>query len=124
MIPTSQGSSAAFDGVQLLNITGISVDGGSVAMVDTTSTTCVVVGTGLSARCVLEEHPGNVSMGTAEVTFLGPQALTVDDVGRLGRLVIIWPGQPVNTWATLSSFKVTGQTNDVIRGSATWKLTG
>ena len=123
-IPYNQGASVSFDGVQLWNLTSVNVDGGSVAMVDTTSTQCRMVGFGNSLRCVLEEHPGNVSMGLCEVTFLGPQVLNVDDVGRLGFLSVYWSGQPVAAWAVLTSWKMTGQVNDIVRGSATFKLTG
>lgn len=123
-VPYAQGVSVTFDGVTIRRPTGVNTGGGSVAMVNTTSTGCIVVGSGLSRRVIEEEHPGNVSLGSVEVPFLGPQALTQTDEGRFGTLVITWPGGTVNGYATLTSLKITGAVNDVVRGSATWKLTG
>ena len=93
-------------------------------MVDTTPVNANTWGNGLSKRVILHEHPGNVSLGNVEVTFLGPQALTQDDEGRIGRLILAWAGGGVNIFATLTSCKMTGQVNDVVRGSLTFKLTG
>ena len=123
-IATSQGATLVFDGVTVTHITNIRTGGGSVAMVDTTPGNATTVGIGLSKRVILQEHPGNVSLGTVEVNVLGPQGLTINDEGRLGRLVLSWAGGGVNTWATLTSCKMTGGVNDVVRGSLTFKLTG
>ena len=123
-IATSQGATLVFDGVTVTRITNISTGGGSVAMVDTTPVNANTWGNGLSKRVILHEHPGNVSLGNVEVTFLGPQALTQDDEGRIGRLILAWAGGGVNIFATLTSCKMTGQVNDVVRGSLTFKLTG
>ena len=123
-IATSQGATLVFDGVTVTRITNISTGGGSVAMVDTTPSNATTLGAGTSKRVVLQEHPGNVSLGTVEVNVLGPQGLTIDDEGRLGRLVLGWSGGGVNGWATLTSCKMTGGVNDVVRGSLTFKLTG
>ena len=123
-VPDSQGTTLVFDGVTVTRITNVSTGGGGVAMVDTTPSNATTVGTGLSKRVVLQEHPGNVSLGTVEVNVLGPQGLTINDEGRLGRLVLVWAGGGVNGWATLTSCKMTGGVNDVVRGSLTFKLTG
>ena len=123
-IATSQGATLVFDGVTVTKITSVSTGGGSVAMVDTTPSNATTLGAGASKRVVLQEHPGNVSLGTVEVNVLGPQWLTIDDEGRLGRLVLGWAGGGVNGWATLTSCKMTGGVNDVVRGSLTFKLTG
>jgi len=123
-IAHSQGTTLVFDGVTVTKITNVSSGGGSVAMVDTTPINAAMVGTGLSKRAILHEHPGNVSLGTVEVTVLGPQGLGMDDEGRIGRLILSWAGGNVNTFATLTSCKMTGGVNDVVRGSLTFKLTG
>ena len=123
-IAHSQGTTLVFDGVIVTNITSVSTGGGSVAMVDTTPRNATTLGNGLSKRVILQEHPGNVSLGTVEVNVLGPQGLTIDDEGRLGRLLVNWSGGGVNSWATLTSCKMTGGVNDVVRGSLTFKLTG
>ena len=123
-IAHSQGTTLVFDGVTVTKITSVSTGGGSVAMVDATSTNAMVVGTGLSRRVILQDHPGNVSLGTVEVNVLGPQGLGMDDEGRIGRLILSWAGGGVNTFATLTSCKMTGGVSDVIRGSLTFKLTG
>ena len=124
MIAHSQGTTLVFDGVTVTKITNVSTGGGSVAMVDATAMNAIVVGSGLSKRVILQDHPGNVSLGTVEVNVLGPQGLGMDDEGRIGRLILSWAGGGVNTFATLTSCKMTGGVNDVIRGSLTFKLTG
>lgn len=93
-------------------------------MVDVTPMGCRLAGAGLGLRAVLQEHPGNVSLGTVAVQFLGPQGLTIADEGRFGTLVVNWRGQTVNSLATLTQVQLTGETNDIIRGAFTWKLTG
>jgi hypothetical protein len=124
VIAHSQGTTLVFDGVTVTKITNVSTGGGSVAMVDATAMNAIVVGSGLSKRVILQDHPGNVSLGTVEVNVLGPQGLGMDDEGRIGRLILSWAGGGVNTFATLTSCKMTGGVNDVIRGSLTFKLTG
>ena len=124
MVPDNQGTTLVFDGVSVKKITSVNTGGGSVAMVDATPFNAATVGSGASQRVVLHEHPGNVSLGTVEITFLGPQALTQGDEGRIGRLVLAWNGGGVNAFATLTSCKMTGTVNDVVRGSITFKLTG
>jgi hypothetical protein len=124
MIPDAQGVTVSFDGVTISKVTSVSAGGGSVKTVDATSMACRVVGTGVSQRVILMEHPGDVSLGSIEVTFLGPQGLTVMDEGRFGTVSVAWKGGNISIFATLESFKLSGSVNDIIRGSATFKMTG
>jgi hypothetical protein len=124
MIPDAQGVTVSFDGVTISKVTSVTAGGGSVKTVDTTPMTCRVVGTGLSQRVILEEHTGDVSLGSIEVTFLGPQSLGVMDEGRFGTVSLAWKGGNISNFAKLESFKLSGSVNDVIRGSATFRMTG
>jgi len=124
MIPHSQGTAVTFDGVAITKVTGVTAGGGSVKTVDTTSMACKVVGSGLSRRVVLEEHTGDVSLGSIEVTFLGAQAFSVMDEGRFGIVSVAWSAGNISNYAKLESFKLSAAVNDVIRGSITFKMTG
>lgn len=122
-VPSSQGSTVSFGGSEVGDLIAIRVTGASANGTDVTTMESAMSGSG-SAACIAKEldvlaiEPGSVS-----VTFFGagPSA----DVGDKAELSVNIGGTVVISGeAFLSSYDVEASVGEVVRGSATFQLTG
>lgn len=122
-VPSAQGSTVSFGGGELGMLLSIRVAGAGAASVDVTSMQSSVAGTGSGAVIAKELDVLAIDPGSVSVTFFGagPNA----EVGEKGALSVNVGGSTVISGeAFLSSYEVEATVGDLVRGSATFLLTG
>lgn len=121
--PSSQGSTVSFDGQAIGLLLAIRVTGGSAASTDVTTMDSTLVGTGAASHVLREYDVTVVDSGSVSITFfgVGPTA----EVGDRGELSVSIGGSTVISGdAFLASYDVEASVGELVRGSATFQLTG
>lgn len=123
LVPSSQGSTASFGGSALGDLIAIRVTGATAAGTDVTTMDSAVSGSGADSRIAKELDVLAVEPGSVSVTFFGagPSA----DVGDKAELSVSIGGSVVISGeAFLASYDVEASVGELVRGSATFQLTG
>ena len=122
-IPTSQGATVSFAGSPLGQLLMIKAVGGSASGKDVTALDCAIVGAGDESRAVKVVDVLEVDSGRCDVTFLGTPATT--EAGAKGQLEVVIGGVTVLSGeAFLASYDVEATVGDLVKGSASFQLTG
>lgn len=121
--PSSQGSTVSFAGQSIGMLLAIRATGSSVSGTDVTTMSSTVAGTGSAAHVKRELDVMMVDPGQVSITFfgVGPTA----EVGDRGELSVSIAGSTVLSGdAFLSSYDVEAGVGELVKGSATFQLTG
>ncbi len=124
MAASSQGSTVSFDGTNIGQLTGFTVSPGRAVVQDVSSEFSFVLGSGDEARLVRQYECFSLEPGKATYTLLGTPPHTASLLGKRGTLSVSYTGGFVSANAFLESFEVTGAVGELLRGSATFILTG
>lgn len=122
-VPSSQGSTVSFGGSELGSLIAIRVTGASASGTDVTTMESSTTGTGSGSFIARQLDVVAVDPGSVSVTFFGagPSAA----VGEKGELSVSVAGSTVLSGeAFLSSYDVEASVGELVRGSATFQLTG
>lgn len=123
LVPSAQGSTVSFGGSPLGDLISIRVTGASASGADVTTMQSAVSGSGAASRIAKELDVLAVDPGTVSITFYGagPSA----DVGDKAALSVSIAGSVVISGeAFLASYDVEASVGELVRGSATFQLTG
>lgn len=122
-VPSSQGSTVSFDGSVLGDLIAIRVTGESATGTDVTSMESSLGGSGGAACIARELDVLAVDPGSVSVTFFGTGlSAAVGDKAALS--VSIGGSVVLSGEAFLASYDVEASVGELVRGSATFQLTG
>lgn len=122
-IPSSQGATVSFDGVPLGQLLTIDASGGSASAESVTSLESAVLGSGADARVIKDVDVLSVDSGRCSVTFFG--APQVVECGKKAELEVVIGGATVLSGeAFLQDYDCQGAVGELVRGSATFQMTG
>lgn len=124
MAASSQGSTVSFDGVNIGQLVGWTVSPGRAVVQDVSSAYSSVLGTGSETRLVRQYEAFSLEPGSATYTLLGTPPHTGALLGKRATLSVSYTGGNVTATAFLEKFEVTGAVGELLRGSATFILTG
>lgn len=121
--PSAQGSTVSFGGQPIGLLLSIRATGSSAGQTDITSMDSVVEGSGSSSYVRRQYDVTVVDPGQVSITFfgVGPTA----EVGDRGSLSVEIAGATVLSGdAFLASYDVEASVGELVKGSATFQLTG
>jgi hypothetical protein len=124
MPASSQGSTVSFDGANIGHLLGWTVVPGRAVVQDVSSAQSLYVGHGEQKRLVRQVECLAVEPGRATYTLLGTPPHMKGDIGKKATLSIDWDGNYLTAEAFLEEFEVTGSVGELLKGSATFILTG
>lgn len=124
MADSSQGSTVSFNGQNIGQLTGWTVSPGRASVQDVSSDASSVIGSGSEARLIRQHECFSIEPGRATYTLLGPPPHVGNDIGKKAELSVSYSGGFVTATAFLESFEITGSVGELLRGSATFILTG
>jgi hypothetical protein len=124
MPASSQGSTVSFDGENIGQLLGWTVVPGRAVVQDVSSGDSTYYGDGDEKRLVRQVECLSVEPGRATYTLLGAPPHIKGDIGKKGTLSIGFDGGSLSAEAFLEEFEVTGSVGELIKGSATFILTG
>ena len=119
MPATAQGATVDFNGA-IGSALGFTVSPGSASATDVTSHNSSVV----DGRVIRDYVCLAIDSGTATVRLLGMPAYTRNNIGTTGVFSVTTSSGSVSANAILSSFEIEGEVGELLRGSATFILTG
>lgn len=123
LIPSAQGSTVSFGGQPIGKLIAIRVTGNSASATDVTTMESTLSGGSGESFMVREFDVTVVDPGQVSITFwsVGPSA----EVGDRGTLSVSIDGNVVISGdAFLASYDVEASVGELVRGSATFQLTG
>ena len=120
----SQGSTVSFDGGDLGQLTGWSLEGGKAVTVDITTIESSIYGASDNTRIRRELDATGIEPGKLSVRLLGCPPYAVADIGKKGGLSVTFTGGSLSGEAILDDFRVEGAVGELLVGSATFILTG
>lgn len=124
MPDSSQGSTVSFDGDNLGQLTGWNLSAGQAITADVTGAESEVFGTGETARVLRQLDCVGIEPGRLQVRLFGCPPYTVSEIGSKGTLVVAFTGGSLMAQAILDSFEVEGAAGELLRGQASFILTG
>lgn len=124
MPASSQGSTVSFDGENIGQLLGWTVIPGRAVVQDVSSASSYYEGTGSQTRLWREVECLSVEPGRATYTLLGAPPHIKGDIGKRGTLSINFDGGFLTAEAFLEEFETTGSVGELLKGSATFILTG
>lgn len=124
MPASSQGSTVSFDGSPIGQLLGWTAVPGRAVVQDVSSAESLYIGDGDQKRLVREVDCLSVEPGRATYTLLGAPPHIKGDIGKRGTLSINFSGGFLTAEAFLEEFEITGSVGELLKGSATFILTG
>lgn len=124
MPASSQGSTVSFGGDIIGQLLGWTAVPGRAVVQDVSSAASLYVGEGDQKRLWREVECLSVEPGRATYTLLGAPPHIKGDIGKKGTLSINFSGGSLTAEAFLEEFETTGSVGELLRGSATFILTG
>lgn len=121
---SSQGSTVSFDGSPIGQLLGWSAVPGRAVVQDVSSAESYYVGSGEQKRLWRQVECMSVEPGRATYTLLGAPPHIKGDIGKKATLSIEWTGGSLEAEAFLEEFEATGAVGELLKGSATFILTG
>ena len=120
----SQGSTVSFDGADLGQLTGYTLEAGKATTTDITSIDSTIYGSADNTRVMREVDCTGIEPGKLTVRLLGCPPYAVADIGLKGSLSVTFTGGSLTGEAILDGFSVDGAVGELLVGSATFTLTG
>jgi hypothetical protein len=124
MPASSQGSTVTFDGDTIGQLVGWSGNPGRAVVQDVSSAESYYDGAGTQMRLWRQVECMSVEPGRATYTLLGVPPHTKNDIGKKATLSISYSGGDLTAEAFLEEFEITGSVGELLKGSATFILTG
>jgi hypothetical protein len=124
MPASSQSSTVSFGGGALGELTGWSLSAGQAITADITGADSEIFGTGDSTRVLRELDCVGIEPGRLQVRLFGCPPFTVAEIGDKGTLSVSFTGGSLSAQAILDSFEVEAAVGELLRGTASFILTG
>lgn len=121
---SSHGVSVSFDGVPIGYVTRFKNEAKAGALVDRTTATATIIGSGSSARVLRRFDCTAIEPMSLHLDFIGSASYSRNDVGMKGTLSFSAPGNSWSGQAILTYFDHSGQVNQYSEGTASFQLTG
>lgn len=124
MPASSQSSTVSFDGGALGELTGWSLEAGRAITADVTGADSEVFGSGGDTRVLRQLDCVGIEPGRLTVRLFGCPPYIVSEIGTKAGLSVSFTGGSLSAQAILDSFEVEASVGELLRGSATFILTG
>lgn len=124
MPASSQSSTVSFDGGALGELTGWTLSAGQAITADVTGAESEIFGEGGDARVLRQLDCVGIEPGRLQVRLFGCPPYSVAEIGSKGTLSVSFTGGSISAQAILDSFEVEAAVGELLRGSASFILTG
>lgn len=120
----SNGSTVTFDGDLIGYVDTWSLEAGKAITADVTSVESEIFGTGEGTRVLRQVQAVGIEPGKLSLTLFGCPPYVVADIGKTGTLEVEFAGGSLSALAILDDFRVEASAGQLLRGQASFLLTG
>lgn len=122
-IPTAQGTTIAFGGVEVGLLRGFDSSHQVGQMTDVTNVNSLVVGVGADTRVVKQYDCTSLEPARLSCSFYGAAAFGEEDLGIVALLEFDSPEESYSAYAMLTEYTHSGSVGEFATGTASWQLT-